>query len=606
MTSPKLQILEGDRLAFETPFVGPVEVGRQRAGEPEPFTLVPGVPGVSSRLIIARLQESKWSRRHLLLQPVSESKISVTNLTQQPLVRPGHAPMLPGAVAELSVPTHLVLESLTIKVVSSAAIDEFGTQGLDQMTVAPGSLMMRRRLTMPLPNLNAPQTDELMGWLQTTVGVLQSTVGAADFLDKAAQALVHIVGLDEGRVLLLRGEKWEPVAVSGPASRAASWRPSQHVLNRVREEKRTFWQLPQMGGGADSASLISAGTVLASPLLDGNGDVMGALYGERRFEPLQRNPGEAKLEALLVDMLACAVSTGLAREDQQRQALEMQVQFEQFFSQDLALQLRREPKLLEGKDVEVTLLFADIRGFSRIAGKLGPAGTMQWIGEVMGELSECVMNHDGVALDYIGDELLAMWGAPRPQPDQALRAVEGALSMREAVVRLDRAWRDRAGEPMDIGIGINTGIARVGNIGSRHKFKYGTLGDSVNIASRTQGLTKYLGRRMLITEATRKRLPARFLCRRVVTARLVNIAEPVRLYEVEVSESEERRQLFRVTEEALEALENRDFAAAAQRVGALMTAHPTDRPLLLILARATAMLTNPEAPFDPVWAPPGK
>jgi adenylate cyclase len=178
--------------------------------------------------------------------------------------------------------------------------------------------------------------------------------------------------------------------------------------------------------------------------------------------------------------------------------------------------------------------------------------------------------------------------------------------MCEAAAKLDRQWRSTVGEPMGVGIGINTGVAQVGNIGSRHKFKYGPLGGSVNIASRTQGLTKYLRRSLLITEATRQRLPEEFLARRVATARLVNIAEPVRLYEVEATQAPERRTFFRASEDALEALERRDFSGAAQRVGALMAGHPNDGPLLLVLARAATMLTNPDAPFDPAWVPPGK
>jgi hypothetical protein len=97
-------------------------------------------------------------------------------------------------------------------------VDEHGVQGLSEQTLGPGSLSELSRRLRPPPALSPPQLDELVGWLQTTVGVLQSTVGSADFLERAAEALVQIVGLDSGRVLLLEGECWDVAASSGVAA----------------------------------------------------------------------------------------------------------------------------------------------------------------------------------------------------------------------------------------------------------------------------------------------------------------------------------------------------------------------------------------------------
>jgi adenylate cyclase len=254
-------------------------------------------------------------------------------------------------------------------------------------------------------------------------------------------------------------------------------------------------------------------------------------------------------------------------------------------------------------------LFCDVRRFSRISERLGPGGTVRWIGDVMGELSACVLAEGGVLVDYIGDELLAMWGAPKEQPDQAARAVRAGLAMLDALPALNARWQPVVGEPMSVGIGINTGVARVGNTGSRFKFKYGPLGNTVNLASRVQGLTKYLKCRLLVTAATRRFLDGRFAARRVCHARVVNIAEPVDLYEV-APPSDDRRAFFRESEEALAALEAGDFATAARRAGVLLE-QAADGPLLLVLSRAAHMLmqgcggTTPAA-FDPVWEPPGK
>src|SRR5262249_30543675 len=166
--------------------------------------------------------------------------------------------------------------------------------------------------------------------------------------------------------------------------------------------------------------------------------------------------------------------------------------FEQFFTAELARQLAARPDLLEGRDTEVTILFCDIRGFSRISERLGPSCTVEWLTDVMTALSECVLTWQGVLVDYIGDELMAMWGAPEPQEDHARLACRAALDMLARLPGLSERWQPVLGEPIEIGLGINTGVARVGKSGSPHKIRYGPLGNTVNLASRVQGATKYL------------------------------------------------------------------------------------------------------------------
>jgi class 3 adenylate cyclase len=217
---------------------------------------------------------------------------------------------------------------------------------------------------------------------------------------------------------------------------------------------------------------------------------------------------------MLVEVLARGVAAGLARLEQEEAALAARAQFEQFFTPELTRQLARQPDLLKGRDAEVTILFCDIRAFSRISERLGPTQTVEWINEVIGALSDCVRAHAGVLVDYIGDELLAMWGAPEEQPDQARLACRAALDMLARVPKLNERWQPVLKEAMGLGTGINTGMARVGNTGSKHKFKYGPLGNTVNLASRVQGVTKYLKCKVLITEATQAKLDASFSSRR--------------------------------------------------------------------------------------------
>ncbi|MBY0527378.1 MAG: adenylate/guanylate cyclase domain-containing protein [Gemmataceae bacterium] len=608
MPALKLRILEDDRLSFEVPLTMTVELGRQRTGEPGPYRALSGSAPGTTRVVMAHQQESNCSRQHVLLQPLASSAVRVTNRSKVVLPRVGATAIAPGASMDLVPPFSLRLGSRTLSISDAESVDEFDLHGLDGQTIAPGSLQEFRQPIRPLPSLSPPQLNELIGWLQTTMGVLQSTVGSPDFLSQAADALVRIVGLDSGRVLLLQGGEWTVAAVHETALEGdAQWHPSQRVLTKIQQEKRTFWQRPQQQAPPpESASLIAVHTAVASPLLDGDGNVIGALYGERRRLSMQMAAGDGKLEAMLVEMLACSISTGLARQEQQQAAMTARAQFEQFFTPQLAKQLREEPDLLAGREAVVTLLFCDIRAFSRVSERLGPAGTVRWIGDTMGDLSQCVLEQEGVLVDYVGDELLAMWGAPTPHADHGVRAALAALAMRRALETLNDRWLPTLGEPMDLGIGLNTGPVQVGNTGSRYKFKYGPLGNTVNVASRVQGLTKFLRCRMLVTAATRQCLDDRFIARRVCRARVVNIVEPVDLYDVEAASTPERAQFFLASEAALEALEAREFALAARRSGEILLRHPGDGPLLLILSRVAQQLVQADLPFDPVWEPPGK
>ncbi len=614
MSALKLVIRDADRLLYNGELAGSLELGRQRKDEPSPSAAVPCpfLPGSPARLLLAPTTENNVGRQHVLLEPLDSGNVRVHNGSQIALTH-DHGSIAPGKSAELAPPFTLKISTRSISILPPGADDsaeEHGVHGLDELTVGPGTLSaLSARLKRP-PVLPPAQLDEMLRWLQSTIGVLQSAVGSSGFLQLAAESLVQIIGLHSGRVLLFDSEPFSIAALFPPTLADRPWQPSQHVLRRVRQEKRTFWQQPhQTGGGSSSESLLGMQTVVASPLLDRHGQVIGALYGERREEsklPFAVS-SSGKLEATLVELLSCGVSTGLARQEQEKAALKASALFEQFFTPELTRTLARQPDLLQGRAAEkVTVLFCDVRGFSAASERLGPADTFGWMNDVMNELSLAVRDQAGVLVDYIGDELMAMWGAPEEQSDQEERAVAAGLAMLAALPMLNEKWQPILGEPMKIGVGINSGPAQVGNTGSTFKFKYGPLGNTVNLASRVQGLTKYLKARLLVSGATRRQLGAGFIARRVVKTRVVNIQLPVDLYEVERRDSPERAAFFRNSEAALDALEHGDFAGAATRTGVLLPLHHGDGPLQLILSRASQHLMSGGAGFDPVWEPPGK
>lgn len=603
----ELQILVEGTPACTIALDGPLELGRQKTGEPGPFQLLPAGEGTPARLIIAPQQfKDNISRRHLTLVPLPSGRVHASNHSQAPLGCPerDEGAIPPGTSAELTPPFSLSLPSRSISVRAAGSDAHPGLYSLDERTRGPGSVGDLSINSHNLALLQPAQMRILLDGVPRALGVLQSAVGAADFLDRASQALVQIVRLDTGRVLLRKGDDWVTAAASGPA--VPDWKPSRHVLDRLTRTRSAVWQQPQQSREPDSASLVLLDAVVAAPLLDRNEQVIGVLYGERNVDSPLTTRSDTYVEAVLVDLLACGVSTGLARVEQEKAANRATTLFEQFFSPELARHLAADPRLLEGREAEVTILFADVRSFCKYSEKLGAALTFRWIGDVLSELSRCVQEEEGVLVDYIGDELMAMWGAPKPQPDQAARAARASLAMQAAVARLDGRWQETLGEPVRVGIGINSGTAQVGNTGSTIKFKYGPLGNTVNLAARVRGLTKYLRCNVLITAATRQALGDGFIARRVVRVRVVNMQTPVDLYEVERAGSPQRQTFFAESQAALEALEAGDFTRAARLAGALLGENTGDGPLLLTLARATDALVRGGDGFDLVWTPPGK
>jgi adenylate cyclase len=611
----QVRVIDRQQVVFSRDFSGRVELGRQNDAGEELYSSRP-LDGGTWRAVIARLDEDTLSRHHALLEPLADGRVRVTNLSAKVPIRLGDGGELAaGASCELTLPALMAVGRKTVRL----AAPERREPSLRSLPPGPppGQVELAASRFPTLLVHDAVAVGPLLGWLRATMGVLQSAASSSDFFQKAAQAVVEIVGCDSGRVLLLEGDAWKVAAVHRGEHVEGPLGPlSDSFLSQVRDEKRTFWQGPDQGE-TPAESLVGVEVVVAAPLLDRADEVIGALYGDCREAPGKlARPRITELEAMLVELLASGVSTGLARLEQEKAALEADIRFSQFFTKELTRLLALHPDLLNGRDSEVSVLFCDIRAFSRVSERLGPARTVEWVGDVMGALSDCVLARRGVLVDYVGDELMAMWGAPEEQPDHARLACQAALDMLALLPQLNERWQPVLGEPMAVGIGVNTGVARVGNTGSRHKFKYGPLGHMVNLASRVQGATKYLRTRLLLTEPTQARLGAGFATRRLGKVRAVNMDRPVDLYELVAHGSPGWLEVKARYEEGLAEFEAGRFRAATRLLGTLMAQHPDDGPTLVLLARAVNAGTaepaacdsvwGAPAHFDPVWELPGK
>jgi adenylate cyclase len=590
----------------------PVELGRQDDRSGEGLYQVTHIDGKHVRVAIARNDEVKLSRRLAWLEQVAGGAVRVRNLSAKVTFSiDGGRQIAPGGECEVQLPLVLQFGKRVVRV-QQAVPDEDGSiiQSLERPTAFPSDLATERSqlATLGLHSIAVPDANGLIEWLRVMIRVFQSAASDADFFQQAAAAVVEVVRLDQGRVLTRERDEWKTVAYwdKSSAQARASDPPSRLVVNRVCDQKRTTW-LDPCQIGEDCSSLAGVSSVVAAPVLDRSGQVIAILYGERRLESmLHAGRSVTRLDAMLVEVIAVGLSAGLARVKQERAALALQTQLEQFFTPELARQLMARPDLLTGQDLEISVLFCDIRSFSRITREHPPAFALDWTNDVLSTFSDCVLEHQGVLVNYIGDELMAMWGAPEAQPDHPARACRAAIDMFSSLATLNARWEKRLGEPIGLGIGVNTGIARVGNTGSRRKFQYGCLGTTVNIASRAQGACKYFKASLLITKETRDRLGPEFPVRRLGTARAVNLNDPIELYELWPPGEPDSGEICSAYEEALFAFEAGDFQKSALTLRRLLDAHPEDGPANALLARATACIVVEPEQFDSAFILPGK
>src|SRR5258705_10485585 len=204
--------------------------------------------------------------------------------------------------------------------------------------------------------------------------------------------------------------------------------------------------------------------------------------------------------------------------------------FGRYVSPEVAQELLASPEAqrLGGEKREVTVLMSDLRGYSRFA-ELGDAqAVMAVLNEVLARMTDVIIAHGGTINEFIGDAIFAIFGAPLAHPDHAERAAAAAIAMQRAMADVNEAHAQRGLPRFEMGVGINTGEAVVGNIGSEQRAKYAVVGAAVNLASRVEGCT--VGGQIFLTTSTLQRLRALGQVRDAGHLEIQGISQPWLLY----------------------------------------------------------------------------
>ncbi len=253
--------------------------------------------------------------------------------------------------------------------------------------------------------------------------------------------------------------------------------------------------------------------------------------------------------------------------------------FGQYVPPELVDEMAKDPESysMEGRNEELTILFSDIRSFTTLSEGMSPRELTQLMNEYLGAMTSIVRNNRGTLDKYIGDAIMAFWGAPVADPENARNALLTALAMQQAIRSLDQPFKARGWPELHIGIGLNTGVVTVGDMGSPVRKAYTVMGDAVNLASRLEGITKVYGVGIVVGEATRDKLPD-FSFRELDRVRVKGKELPVTIFEplgLSAALSSEDIDELSEWENFLKSYRAQDWELAIQRLSSLQHRAPT-------------------------------
>jgi adenylate cyclase len=270
--------------------------------------------------------------------------------------------------------------------------------------------------------------------------------------------------------------------------------------------------------------------------------------------------------------------------------------FGQYVSPQVVAELVADPAKasLGGEKRVMTVMFSDIRGFTTMSEKLDPVDLVNFLNEYLTAMTDIIFARGGVVDKYMGDAIMAFWGAPIEQPDHAKRACLTAIDMLTKLREMQLEWKKRQLPNIDIGVGLNTGAMTVGNMGSKVRFDYTVMGDSVNLASRLEGINKEYGTNIVISEMTKKAIPEDVVTRELDLVAVKGKKEPVRIFElcavVPTPALTERIEMFM---NGLRMYRDRRFGEAKAAFEGVLAKYPDDGPSKTYIHRCDKLAEDP-------------
>ena len=296
---------------------------------------------------------------------------------------------------------------------------------------------------------------------------------------------------------------------------------------------------------------------------------------------------------------------------EEKEKRKVRAAFGQYLSPEVIRRLLVNPQLVEPKKTDITVMFSDIRGFTSISEKLDAQELALFLNQYLSDMTRIVFSYHGTLDKYIGDAVMAFWGAPFEEEGHAAKGCNAALAMMKRVGELQKEWETQGKPHLEIGIGLNTGVASVGNMGSVLRYGYTALGDAVNLSSRLEGLNKDYGTHIIVNETTYHAAKNDgFVFRELDLMRVKGKLQPVTIYQlmgrqadfVATGSTETVRLQLEMFARAREFYRDRQWRAAQDAFLDLLSKWPEDGPSRVYVERCQEYLgAEPSASWDGVF-----
>jgi adenylate cyclase len=381
--------------------------------------------------------------------------------------------------------------------------------------------------------------NNLLKLLLSVGKTLASVLMPDEIMHRVMELVFQMDNVERGFVMLLDDKKGFKPAVLLYKDEARKAEARGVALSTMVTEKLMNDRVPLLiyDVGTDerfssSQSLRMSGirSAMCAPLIYKD-HVFGIFYVDCLSKAYAFTQEELAIFSVIAAEAAISFDNARSHEELARGMVERQA-FERFLSSNIVEKILANPDEIHlgGENQTVTILFSDIRGFTRMSEHMEPHAVVKLLNEYFAEMTDLIFESGGTLDKYLGDGIMVLYGAPFGAPDDAMRATKTAIEMQRALADLNRQWESQGQSPLSIGIGINTGPVTAGYIGSAKRMDYTVIGDAVNLASRL--CSNALGGQILVSESTYRQMSGSILAQRLEPIRVKGKETPVELHEV--------------------------------------------------------------------------
>jgi adenylate cyclase len=388
---------------------------------------------------------------------------------------------------------------------------------------------------------------DILALLYELSNTLGSTFDLNNIFDKATDIIFRVTPADRV-VALLRDERSGEATVLFPISSRSRHAKlagqvesaiSRTITNKVMSERVALLSQDAAVDErfAQAESIVTQGvrSTICAPLLT-ESEVHGALYADRLDPLAQFTRDDLELISAIAAQTAVAVETARAHKRLAREEV-ARANYARFMPDYVVRQLLEHPESFQlgGVNQTLTVLFADVRGFTRLAEHARPEQVVQLLNSYFSAMTEVIFAHGGTLDKYIGDGLMALFGAPTASPNDAANAVTAAVGMQRQIEALNVSLKAQGLPEISVGIGLHTGVATVGYIGSERRTEYTAIGDTVNLAARLE--QNAAGGQILLSESVAEAAQHRHSLVRRQPLTVKNRTQPIQVYEIKWEQS---------------------------------------------------------------------